>query len=86
MNSKVKYYLFKTKTLPSEIVIKKSFRKVKNKGLSIIDKISANIFGTEVATAEFLRKAWNSKYKFENLKELQKHFCERKESNFFVDS
>ncbi len=33
-----------------------------------------------------MRKAWSPKHKFESLEELQKHFRERKESKFFIDS
>ena len=86
MSSKFKYYLLKTKTLPPEIVIKKSFRKVKNKGLSIIDKISANVFGTEMTDTEFLRKTWSPKYQFNDSEELQKHLLGRKKPKFFIDS
>jgi len=82
----LKYYLQKTKSLPSEIVIKKVFSKVKDKGLNTIGKTSSNAFGTEMTDTEFLKKVWNSKYQFKNLAELQKYFRERKEPKFFIDS
>ncbi len=86
MDNRLKYYLRKTKSLPPEVVIKKIFSKVKHKGLDTISKISANIFGTEMTEAEFLRKVWNSKHKFEDLEELQKYFRERKKPKFFIYS
>jgi len=59
---------------------------VAHKGFDAIHKISVNIFGTEMTEVKFLRKVWNSKYKFEDLEELQKHFREKRESKFFTDS
>ena len=73
------------KILPPKVVIKKLFRKIKNKGLNAIKRISANVFGTEMTNAEFLREVC-SEYKFKNLEELQKYFSERKEPIFFIDS
>ena len=80
------YYFDKAKILPPKAVTKKAFHKIKNKGLDAIKRISANVFGTKMTEAEFLTKAWSSKHKFENLEELQKHFSERKEPIFFIDS
>jgi len=82
----LKYYLRKTKSLPSEVVIRKTCRKVVSKGLNTISKVSANVFGTEITDAEFLRKAWNPNYQFKNLEELQKHLRERKEPKFCIDA
>jgi len=65
-------------------VIKKAYRKVVKKGLNIISKIAINIFDTEITDAEFLKKVLDSKYQFENLKELKKYFSERKEPRFFI--
>ena len=86
MSNKFRYYLRKTKALPPEIVIKKAFRKITDKGLNTVSKVSANIFGTKMNEVEFLRRVWNSKYQFNNLEELQSIFCERKEPRFFADS
>jgi len=85
VDNKPKYYLQKIKTLSPEVVIRKFFSKVKDKGSNTIGKISANVFGTETTDAGFLKKAWNSSYQFNNLEELQKYFCERKEPKFFTD-
>jgi len=82
----MKYYFRKAKTLPPSVVIRKAFCKVENKVLNTIDKVVANIFGTKMTDAEFLRKAWSPKCKFENLEELQKHFRERKEPKFCIDA
>jgi hypothetical protein len=68
------------------MVAKRALRKVKNKGLDTISKISANIFDTKITDAEFLRKTWSPKYKFEDLEGLKKHFRERKKPNLFIDS
>lgn len=86
MDNKLKYYLQNTKSLPVEVLIKKFFSKVERKGLDVIHKISANVFGTETTDAEFLRNVWNSRYEFENLEELQKYFHKRKEPKFVIDS
>jgi len=72
--------------LPPAVVIKKTFCKIKNKGIDIIGKLTANVFGTEMTDADFLRKAWNSKYKFENSQELRKHFHNRRKPEFFINS
>ena len=81
----VKYYFGKAKSLPPNIVIRKAFRKVESKVLNTIDKVVISVIGTKMADRKFLRKAWSPKYKFENLEQLQKHFGERKEPNFFID-
>jgi len=86
LNSRLQYYLRKAKTLPYEVVIKKTLGKLKNKGLNSIDKIAGRIFGTEMIDTEFWNSVWNSVYKFQNLEELQMHFCERKEPKFFIGS
>ena len=86
MNTKSKYYLHKVKILLPPVVIKKALRKIKDKGLDTIGRISANVFGAEMTDEEFLRKAWSSKYKFQNLEELRKHFPNRRKPKSFVDS
>ncbi len=86
MDNRFKYHLQKLKTLPPEMVAKRALRKVKNRGLDTISKISANIFDTKITDAEFLRKTWSPKYKFEDLEGLKKHFRERKKPNLFIDS
>lgn len=83
--NKILNYIKDAQGLPPRITIKKVFGKVKNKGLYIIDKISSNVFGTEVTNAEFSRKAWNLKYKFQNSGELGKHFRSRKKPEIFID-
>ena len=85
MNSKFGYYLRKVKTLPLRVVIKKVFCKIKNRGLYIIGKVSANIFGTAMTYAEFLKKIWSSKYQFNTSEKLQKYLRERKKPKLFID-
>jgi len=86
MDNKFKYYLRKAKTLPPEMIIRKVCHKVVSEGLNTINKVSAITFGTKMSDVEFLRKAWNSNYQFNNLEDIQKHFQERKEPRFFGDS
>lgn len=68
------------------MIIKRVFRKIKNKGLKPLAKISTNIFGTEMSDEKFLRKAWDSKYKFQNSEELRKYFHNRRKPEFFINS
>jgi len=86
MDTNFKYYLHKVKALPPNLIVKKAFRKVENKGLNAIDKIFATLIGTEMTDEEFLRKAWSSKYKFQKSEELRKHFPNRRKPKSFVDS
>jgi len=86
VDNRLKYYLQKTKSLPAEIVIKKVFSEVKDKGSNTIGKIPSNAFDTEMTDTEFLKKVWNSKYQFKNLAEPQKYSRQTKEPKFFIDS
>ena len=86
MNSKVKHYFHKAKTLPPEILIKRVFRKIKNKELNTVGKVFGDMFSTKMTDEEFLRKAVNSDYQFNNLEDLQKHFRGRRKPKFFIDS
>ncbi len=86
LNTKSKYYLHKVKTLPTQVLVKKALRKVRGKSVDTIDRIFANALGTEMTDTEFLRKAWDSKYKFQNLEELRKHFYNKRKPEFFIDS
>ena len=86
LNTKLERYLRKAKSLPSRIAAKKVFREIKSKGLDAINKVTANVFDTEITDIEFLNKSWSSNYQFKNLEELKKYFCERKEVKVFIDS
>ena len=86
MKNRLKDYVQKTKTLGPWFVIKKLLSEVKDEASNAISKTSASVFGTETTDAEFLKKAWSSKFRFNNPEELQKHFQERKEPKFFIHS
>lgn len=85
VDSHLEYYLYKLKTLPPNVVIKKAFREVKGKALATLGKISAHAFGTEITDEEFLKAVSNSKHTFRNVEELQKYFRQRKVPKFFID-
>lgn len=86
MMDKTQHYMHKVQDLPPEVVIKKAFRKIKNKGLDTISRISAKVFDTGITDEEFLRKIWGLEYKFQNLRGLQEYFREREEPKFFINS
>lgn len=86
VGSKLKYYLYRAKTLAPDVVIKKAFHEVQVKVLTNIGRISANVFGTEITDKEFLNVVSNSEYTFRNVEELRKYFRQRKEPKFFIDS
>ena len=86
MDNRLKYCLQKTKTSPPEMVIKKTFCTVKNKGLDTVSEITANMFGTKMIEAEFLQKIWGSKYQFNNSEKTTKLFPRRRKPNLLIDS
>ena len=74
----------RVKSLPSETLIKKVFSKAKDKGSRTISKISATAFGTEITDVEFVKGLRISEDKLQDLAEVKKYFCERKEARFFI--
>lgn len=78
-------YLHKIQTLPPDVVVKKVFYKIKEKGRDIVDRVAIALLGTEITDEEFLRKAWNLKYRFQNPKELQQYFFQREHPRFLID-
>ncbi|MBA7465676.1 hypothetical protein ES707_00846 [subsurface metagenome] len=79
-----KYYFDDIKTFSLKVLTKKILYKVKIKILSAVDRISIKTIGVEITDTEFLRKAWNSRYKFQNLEELRKYFHNRRKPEFFI--
>ena len=57
IKDRLKYYSNEVGRLPPEMIIKKTFKKIKDKGWDTIGRMSANLFGTEMTNEEFLRKA-----------------------------
>jgi len=84
LDSKLKYYIHKAKTLPPDVMIKKSFSEIKGRTLGAIEKIYVNVFGTKITDEEFLEIFCNSEYRFHNLEELQRHYRQRREPKFFI--
>ena len=75
----------KVKSLPPETLIKKVFSKVKDKGSRTISRISATAFGTEITDVEFVKGFRILEGELQNLAEVKKYFCERKQPRFLVD-
>lgn len=78
------YYLHKLKTLPPDVVSKKVFNKIKDNTLKSLERISANISGTEITDETFLKAVSNSEDPVQSIGELQKHLRQRKKPEFFL--
>ena len=72
----------KVKSLLPETLIKRFFSKVKNKGSRAISRISATAFGTEITDVEFVKGFRISEGELQNLAEVKKYLCERKQPRF----
>ena len=85
MKDKVRYYIYRARNLPPKDIIKKIFTKIKSKIGITFDKIHAHLFANIISDKKFLQKTWDSAYNFNNTKELQNYFMQRKDPKLFFD-